>query len=98
MLSEHINIAQGAEHELPWYPPVCEWAKGEYSLFLDAPKEMPNENLQSRYYLKKILLNYVNDGNAEEAEIGQRIITAMHKVFFLFFNSAIPTANFNPGR
>lgn len=81
MLSEYINIPEDAEHELPWYPPICELSKDE-ELFLDGSRELLNENLKSHPYLKKILLSYVNGGNAEEAEIGQRIITAMHKVLF----------------
>lgn len=81
MLSEYINIPEGVEHELPWYPPICELSKDEESLFLDGSRELLNENLKSHPYLRKILLSYVNNGNAEEAEIGQRIITAMHKVF-----------------
>lgn len=88
MLSKYINIPDGAEHELPWYPPICELSQDENSLLPEDVRDILTDNIKSHPYLKKIFLSYVNNGNAEEAEIGQRIITAIHKVsvkFLLYY-------------
>lgn len=43
-------------------------------------RRVVDKPLKFHPYLQKQLLKYVNNGKAEEAEIGQRIITAMNKV------------------
>ncbi|KAK9872108.1 hypothetical protein WA026_016152 [Henosepilachna vigintioctopunctata] len=79
ILSTLIDIPLGVEHKLPWHPPVCdEWDKSDHRLIPTFEKSSVNE-LKTSEYLKKHLLSYVNSGKAEEAEIGQRIVTAMEK-------------------
>lgn len=87
ILSELIGLPQGSEHELPWYPPICqnngdEPVKGLNKKYfpVNVLKQTINAKLESNDYLNSILLNYVNHGRANEAEIGQRIITAIQKV------------------
>nr|CAI5851357.1 unnamed protein product [Callosobruchus analis] len=75
ILSEYIGLLDGAQHDLPWYPPVCD----DPNVFGERDRHLLNVELKGSEYLRKYLLDYVNDGNADEAEIGQRIITAMEK-------------------
>lgn len=82
MLTDYIGLPWGTEHDLPWYPPIC-----EYPEVTDNKNQLPislrqaeNNPLKVSEYLRKHLLSYVNGGKGEEAEIGQRIISAMHKV------------------
>lgn len=46
-----------------------------------------NNEIKSNDYIRNHLLKYVNDGKADEAEIGQRIITAMEKVRLNFIEN-----------
>ncbi|KAL3267073.1 hypothetical protein HHI36_011213 [Cryptolaemus montrouzieri] len=79
ILSKMIDIPQGNEHELPWHPPVCDdWDTSDHRLIPAFDKAGTNE-LQFSEYLKNHLLSHVNNGKAVEAEIGQRIVTAMEK-------------------
>lgn len=82
MLSDYIELPQGSEHELPWYPPVCEYpdAKDDRPHLPNMLKETENTPLKVNDFLREYLMGYVNNGNVEEAEIGQRIVTAMRKV------------------
>lgn len=86
MLSEAIGLSPGSEHTLPWYPPICQNEGKTKTL---NKKYFPNNllktnvQLESNDHLQSILLNYVNQGKANEAEIGQRIITAIQKVFLV---------------
>lgn len=86
ILSSAIGLSPGTEHALPWYPPICQSPEGN-----DKPldkKYFPasllrnglNAQLISDTFLQSQLLNYVNQGKVSEAEIGQRIITAIQKV------------------
>lgn len=81
MLSDYIDLPFGSDHELPWYPPVCEFPdqddKSHRPLSL---RQSDNNLLKVNDHLRRHLMKYVNGGKGEEAEIGQRIITAMHKV------------------
>ncbi|XP_017779959.1 PREDICTED: tetratricopeptide repeat protein 17 isoform X2 [Nicrophorus vespilloides] len=82
MLSEDLAIEDGAEHPLPWYPPLCEHPKAE-ELGLHHPvlrMTMPkNQPLSLHPILKNHFLGYVNEGKGDEAEIGQRILSAVKK-------------------
>lgn len=83
MLTDYINLPDGTEHELPWYPPVCEHPdKDVEKLYLpDTLRHLPTSgSLKSHPLLQEHFLQYVNDGKAEESEIGQRIISATQKV------------------
>ncbi|KAF5282029.1 hypothetical protein FQA39_LY00553 [Lamprigera yunnana] len=82
MLSSYIDLPRGSEHKLPWYPPVCEHSGKEVErLFIPSSLRQlaRSGNLKSHPFLRQHFLNYVNDGKAEESEIGQRIISAMKK-------------------
>ncbi|CAH1997575.1 unnamed protein product [Acanthoscelides obtectus] len=80
ILSEYIGLPDGSQHDLPWYPPVCENPNVLGEKFIPpSERHLLNGDLKANEYLKHYLLKYVNDGSADEAEIGQRIITAMEK-------------------
>lgn len=72
------------EHELPWYPPICKHADAEMdeSYLPSSIRKVVDKPLKNYEILSKYLLKYVNNGKAEEAEVGQRIVTAMQKVRF----------------
>lgn len=53
-----------------------------------------NTKLESNNYLHSQLLNYVNQGKANEAEIGQRIITAIQKVSIINPKNFLTGINF----
>lgn len=81
MLTDYIGLPWGTEHDLPWYPPICEYpevADGKNQLPISL-RQAENNPLKVSEHLRKHLLSYVNGGKGEEAEIGQRIISAMHK-------------------
>ncbi|KAL1509209.1 hypothetical protein ABEB36_003981 [Hypothenemus hampei] len=79
-LSEDINLNEGAQHSLPWYPPICEGETINGDKFVPiTEKHLLDLELKPTEYLKHEFLRYVNSGNADEHEIGQRIITAMGK-------------------
>lgn len=87
ILSEYIGLNDGSQHELPWYPPVCEHPSASGEKYVP-PNERQSLNnfIKSNSFLRNYLLQYVNDGKADEAEIGQRIITAMEKVLTFDLN------------
>ncbi|XP_044749368.1 tetratricopeptide repeat protein 17 [Coccinella septempunctata] len=79
ILSSLIGIPENIEHELPWYPPSCDdWDSSDRQLIPSYEKVVSSE-FKSNEHLRNHLLGHVNGGKAEEAEIGQRIITAMEK-------------------
>lgn len=83
MLTDSINLPGGSEHELPWFPPKCEMPTGnvdKLNLRLEPPKQFLDIPLNMHPFVQQHFVHYVNNGAADEAEIGQRIITAMHKV------------------
>lgn len=87
MVSDYIGLPWGSEHELPWYPPVCEYPDISDRAHLPISlRQSENNPLKVNDFLRKSLMNYVNGGKGEEAEIGQRIITAMHRVSFVLRN------------
>nr|CAD7590241.1 unnamed protein product [Timema genevievae] len=76
-LGELLNIGKGAEHELPWYPPLCtlsQHSKVKHYLPTKEQELVPDD------YLRIHLLRYVNEGKSVEAEIGQRILSALIKM------------------
>lgn len=80
-LSTDIDMPEDQEHPLPWYPPVCETAGYDYvAKFLpDEIKNIVDKNkpLTVNKLFKTHFLSYINQGNSNEAEIGQRIVSAM---------------------
>lgn len=82
MLSKYIDIPESQEHELPWYPPICKHTDmdSDESYLPSSIRRVVDKPLKFHPMLQKQLLKYVNNGKAEEAEIGQRIISAMKKV------------------
>ncbi|CAH0560129.1 unnamed protein product [Brassicogethes aeneus] len=80
ILGEFIDLPKGTQHDLPWHPPVCEHPDTDGDKYLPpSEKQALNIQLKSSPFLKSYLLNYVDDEISDEAEIGQRIITAMEK-------------------
>lgn len=80
-MSEYISLEEGSQHELPWYPPLCDYPNVFGDKYVPSTdRNVLNNEIKSNDYLRNHLLKYVNDGKADEAEIGQRIITAMEKV------------------
>jgi hypothetical protein len=86
-LSQLIDLAPGAEHPLPWYPPLCDVANIASDPVLDAyfPSSLTREGLldvpMKESGLRQHLTKYVSeDHSMVEAEIGQRILTAINKV------------------
>ncbi|XP_018572773.1 tetratricopeptide repeat protein 17 isoform X3 [Anoplophora glabripennis] len=80
ILSEYIGLEEGSQHELPWYPPLCDYPNVFGDKYVPSTeRHVLNTEIKSNDYLRNHLLKYVNDGKADEAEIGQRIITAMEK-------------------
>ncbi|XP_060531148.1 tetratricopeptide repeat protein 17 isoform X2 [Cylas formicarius] len=80
ILSEYIGLPEGSQQALPWYPPLCESDNVNGEKYLPAgEKSVLDMPLKSNKYLKDHLLKYVNNGRADEAEIGQRIIAATEK-------------------
>lgn len=79
MLTTLINLPENVEHDLPWYPPVCN-TNENLEHFLPSIKEVNGKQIKQSSYLRNSFLNYVNGGKSEEAEIGQRIVTALNKV------------------
>ncbi|XP_014664880.1 PREDICTED: tetratricopeptide repeat protein 17-like [Priapulus caudatus] len=78
LLGEAQGLAAGAQHALPWFPPHCDIMKGEsadhlpdFGSLLEMSKVAPEQRL------KRFLLGYVNDGNANLEEVGQRILSAL---------------------
>jgi hypothetical protein len=80
ILSDSIGLPNGSEHKLPWYPPVCDdsSAFGEKHV-QQSERHVLNNEIKSNQFLRNHFIKYVNNGKADEAEIGQRIITAMEK-------------------
>lgn len=78
ILSDKINIKKGDEHKLPWYPPSCDdWISAEHEKLIPHFEKLTARTELSDDVIKSYLLRYVNGGKTSEAEIGQRIITAM---------------------
>lgn len=79
ILSSLIDIPENEEHKLPWYPPSCDdWDDSDH--LIPSYEKLVTTEFKSNDHLRHHLLIYVNNGKAEEADIGQRIITAMEKV------------------
>lgn len=72
---------------MPWYPPVCDYPNVFGDKYVPSTeRHVLNNEIKSNDYIRNHLLKYVNDGKADEAEIGQRIITAMEKVSLNFMD------------
>ncbi|CAG9761969.1 unnamed protein product [Ceutorhynchus assimilis] len=79
-ITEDLKLADGSQHDLPWYPPVCEGDNVNGEKFIPiTEKYLLDTELKATTHLKKEFLRYVNEGNADEHEIGQRIVSAMEK-------------------
>ncbi|ESO91575.1 hypothetical protein LOTGIDRAFT_163300 [Lottia gigantea] len=86
LLTEAQNLKDGAEHPLPWYPPICVTL-----LTINEYDEKTYDNLKSvghpgrtkvplKMYdpsMRKTLLSHVNGGTVTEEEVGQRILSAI---------------------
>ncbi|CAG9792164.1 unnamed protein product [Diatraea saccharalis] len=80
------NKGISAEHELPWYPPLCPQDK-DAAAFTQKKTHKNNLNKQvvDTGHLRTKLLEYTGDGNVEsvmhmqDVEIGHRIYIAMKK-------------------
>lgn len=85
-LGQLIDLAPGTEHPLPWYPPLCDVANTASDPELDSyfPSSLTRDGLDvsiREASLRRHLTKYVSEGhNMVEAEIGQRILTAINKV------------------
>jgi hypothetical protein len=86
-LGQLIDLAPGTEHPLPWYPPLCNVANTAADPELDVyfPSTLTRDGLLDvpirEASLRRHLTKYVSEGhNVVEAEIGQRILTAINKV------------------
>lgn len=79
ILSDGIGLPNGSEHKLPWYPPVCDDSSAFGEKYVSERHVLSNE-IKSNDFLRNHFTKYVNNGKADEAEIGQRIITALEKV------------------
>lgn len=92
-MGEYIDLPKGTQHDLPWYPPVCEHPDSDGDKYLPPnEKQALNVELKNSAFLRKHLMIYADEDATDEAEIGQRIITAMEKVilyFIKFINKAI---------
>lgn len=78
-LSQLIDLPVDTEHALPWYPPVCTEQQKEQDITLGH-----NQGFAPETDLKPQLLKYGDERHSVEAEIGQRILTAITKVRFEF--------------
>ncbi|XP_021915404.1 tetratricopeptide repeat protein 17 isoform X2 [Zootermopsis nevadensis] len=85
-LGQLIDLPPGTEHDLPWYPPLCNIANCGTGPESDSyfPSSLTRDGLLdvpgTETSLKSQLTKYVTEGrNMMEAEIGQRILTAINK-------------------
>nr|XP_008192506.1 PREDICTED: tetratricopeptide repeat protein 17 isoform X1 [Tribolium castaneum] len=80
ILSDSIGLPNGSEHKLPWYPPVCDESNAFGEKYVQqSERHLLNNEIKSNQFLRNHFVKYVNNGKADEAEIGQRIITAIEK-------------------
>ncbi|XP_050299083.1 tetratricopeptide repeat protein 17-like isoform X2 [Anthonomus grandis grandis] len=80
-ITDDIGLPDYSQHDLPWYPPICEGENVNGEKFIPiSEKNLLDVKYKSNAYLKSLFLKYLNDGNSDENEIGQRIITAMKKI------------------
>jgi hypothetical protein len=86
-LGQLIDLPPGTEHALPWYPPLCNIANSATDPELDAyfPSSLTRDGVLdvpgTETSLKSQLTKYISEGhNMMEAEIGQRILTAINQV------------------
>ncbi|XP_047111144.1 tetratricopeptide repeat protein 17 isoform X1 [Schistocerca piceifrons] len=68
-LNSLIGLAPGREHSLPWYPPLC--TISSVALTNDDGLYAPEIELKDE------LMKYVDRHNSIDAEVGQRIVTAI---------------------
>ncbi|XP_067009164.1 tetratricopeptide repeat protein 17 [Anabrus simplex] len=80
-LNQLIGLEPGEEHALPWYPPIC----SPTNVVLDPemqrffPPAVGRDESAPEVTLVQQLLKYGRRGQVVEAEIGQRILTAINK-------------------
>lgn len=86
-MSTLIDIPLTIEHSLPWYPPVCtvdpELEKKIDTTYFPSQLVKQSSNANAGVIdpsLRHHFMQYINNGISVEAEIGQRILTAMNKV------------------
>lgn len=68
-LNSRIGLTPGREHSLPWYPPIC--SVSSVALTNDDSLYPPEIELKNE------LMKYVERQNSIDAEVGQRIVTAI---------------------
>ncbi|XP_076045248.1 tetratricopeptide repeat protein 17 isoform X2 [Oratosquilla oratoria] len=82
-LSEDIDTSIDEEHALPWHPPICERLNEAVEGIDDIPGIKERHTLTGRNpdpHAKPYLLKYGHQGHdGVEAEVGQRILSAMKK-------------------
>ena len=84
-MSDDIDVNFNEEHPLPWHPPICERLTDTVEGIDDIPGVKERHTLTTRSrdpHAVPYLLKYGHQG--VEAEIGQRISSAMKKVQSLF--------------
>ncbi|GLH04929.1 Uncharacterized protein GBIM_10584 [Gryllus bimaculatus] len=77
-----IGLGSGEEHALPWYPPTCSAAEVSHEPLVQRlfPRLVPQHPEPApELQLLPELLKYGVQGQAVEAEIGQRILSAINK-------------------
>ncbi|KAK7872505.1 hypothetical protein R5R35_014291 [Gryllus longicercus] len=77
-----IGLGSGEEHVLPWYPPTCSAAEVSHEPLVQRlfPRLVPQHPEPApELQLLPELLKYGVQGQAVEAEIGQRILSAINK-------------------
>lgn len=77
ILSTLIGLPESKEHKLPWYPPSCDDWDSSDSQLVPSYEKIVSTEFKANDHLRNHLLSLVNKGTSEEAEIGQRIVTAM---------------------
>ncbi len=103
MLTKSLDLDNGKEHPLPWYPPFCVTLVPDglnleccdHLLGVQRAKQRGKEAEMAEIELKPVLTGLLRKGdNAPIAEIGQRINTAMKDVCDDFcVNCAQPEAS-----
>lgn len=94
-LSDDIDVSFSEEHPLPWHPPICERLADTVEGIDDIPGIKERHTLTTRNrdpHAVPYLMKYGYQG--VEAEIGQRISSAMKRVKFFFL--VFPPLNFVP--
>ena len=83
LLNEAISVPVSEDHALPWYPPVCEPAPGRVALCDSLPTVRGRGRISQRRsdpVASAALMAYARGRTTVEAELGQRITSALKQV------------------